>query len=269
MRKAFFIFLALIMVGGILLADVSAKIMKKVDVATCAITSYFEMTGEQLDQEREQRSGIGHPLITVPLGKAQGSPNYVVVYIGAGTLLKDNYILTVRHMIKDESGKSAIHVYAIFEGLDHPVECNVIAVSEGKEFYDDYAVLKLNEDVKRNGLKIAKNEFRHGEWVIFSGSTGGLAFWTRIGHAVDLRQYFFRDVNTGILHLGFLGKFYFLTVYPGGPGDSGGSIKNEHGEIIGLMYCGISLYDEQYILSNPLSILKVFLQNNGLWFLVE
>ena len=269
MRKAFFIFLALIMVGGTLFADISAKTMKKVDSATCAITSYFEITETQWNQGRLEKGGIGHPLITVPLGKAQDSPKYVVAYIGAGTLLGDNYILTVRHMIKDESGQDASHVYAIFEGIDHAIGCNVIAVSEGKEFCDDYAVLQLKEDIRRQGLKIAKHEFKHGEWVIFSGSTGGLAFWTRIGHAVDLKHYFFRDENTGILHLGFWENFYFLTVYPGGPGDSGGSIKNKDGEIIGLMYCGLSLYDEQYIFSNPLWMLKTFLQSNGLWFLVE
>jgi len=269
MKRVFCVFLALLMMGGALLADVSPKTMKEIRQATCAIVSYFEINETKPMQGRQGESGKNHPFITVPLGRIQDSPNYLVAYVGAGTLLKDNFILTVRHMIISESGEDATNIYAIFEGIDHPIGCNVVAVSKGEKFCDDYAILKPRENIPRKGLKIAKHEFKYGEWIVFNGSAGGLAFFARVGHAIDLQSYFYRDDNTNTLHLGTFEAFPFLTVYPGGPGDSGGSIKNEDGEIIGLMYCGIAVYEEEYVFSNPLSMLKEFLFKSGLEELLE
>lgn len=269
LKKAIILVLFTVLMGSVALADVSEKVMRKVDQATCAVSSYFEMSEGQMQRFGEKKGPISHPFITVPMGQIKDSPNYVVAYIGAGTLLKDNYVLTVRHMVRDEDGTAARNVYCIFDGIDHAIEARVVFVSEGKDFADDYALLKLGEDIKRQGLKFAGREFKHGEWVIYSGSTGGLAFWTRVGHAVDLRYYLYKGEADGILHLGMFENFAMTTVYPGGPGDSGGSIKNEKGEIIGLMYCGLSLYDECYIFSNPLWLLEEFLIKNDMAFLLK
>ena len=59
-----------------------------------------------------------------------------------------------------------------------------------------------------------------------------------------------------------------MCVFPGGPGDSGGSICNTRGELTGIMYCGLTNYSEEYIFANPLSMLREFLTKNDLGFLL-
>jgi len=55
----------------------------------------------------------------------------------------------------------------------------------------------------------------------------------------------------------------YLCVTPGAPGDSGGGIFSDKGELVGIMYCGIAIYGTHYVFSNPLHMLKEFLKEKG------
>jgi S1-C subfamily serine protease len=64
--------------------------------------------------------------------------------------------------------------------------------------------------------------------------------------------------------LSYLCEVPLLTVYPAGPGDSGGGIFNERGELVGMMFAGIQIACEEYVFSYPVSTLQKFLTDAGL-----
>jgi len=271
MRKTILVgFLILFLATPILCGDIfKSKVIEKVQLNTVAIAAYYFLDDTAYEDMSKLKARF--PDLIVPLQdkmNEQGQRVRSIAFLGSGTLLKDNYIITVRHMFVQENGAKCDKIWCMFIGIDHPVEAEIVAITENKVFSDDYAVIRLKEDIGRPGLKIAKHNIKLGEPVIYTGSTGGLAFFTRYGFITYVNQYFRRD-DAGLLRLSAFDEFSMLCVFPGAPGDSGGSIKNRDGEIVGIMYCGIENYGTQYIFANPLYMLKNFLQSNALWFLVE
>jgi S1-C subfamily serine protease len=196
-------------------------------------------------------------------------PQKFLAYIGSATLLKNNYAITVSHLFSHGDNTTGRTIWAFKDGLDHAVECDLICRGDiDQNWVNDYAVIRLQEDLGLPGLKIAKTDPMPGDEVIFSGSVGGLAFFTRYGRITQLSAYF-EVGDDGKLHLVPFGDLKFWIIYPSGPGDSGGSIKNANGEIIGIIYVGIEIYQEQYCFSNPLPRLWDFLNANNLTYLSE
>ena len=202
-----------------------------------------------------------YKMIRFPV-KTEG-PKKAAAVIGSGTILRDNYVITVRHMFDDHYGTPPSQIWVFIPGWDHAVEADLVCKSPDGNFCDDYAVIKLRERTGLPGLRISSTPAKPGEKVINTGSTGGFAWFTRYSRVTELQFYFRRGMDD-ILHLTPWEDFPYLCVFPGGPGDSGGSVCNIRGELVGVMYCGLTNYSEEYVFSNPLRFLREFLLKNGL-----
>jgi len=182
-------------------------------------------------------------------------------------LLKQNYAISVRHLFaKTEPYRGTVYgskIWVFRDGTDHPIEAELVAISEGAIFKDDYAVIRLLEDLGLPGLKIAHKEPKKGEKCIYTGSVGGLAFFSRFGVVSNFKWFFKRD-DDDRLHLSYWEDYHYIMLINGSNGDSGGSVKNIKGEIITIMYCGLTVNGIPVIFGNPLSMLWGFLKENNL-----
>jgi len=239
-----------------------------------AAVSYFEVPQEEVDQIiarlaagglTSQRVMPGWPL-AVPVTGQDGKR--VVAVFGAATLLQDGYAITVSHLfyIEDKEGVplKMLQAWVFQRNTDHPVVVEVVrSTPRGGEdpFYNDYAVIRLKEDLRLPGVNVAKEGLFQGEPVMFAGTVNGAAFFARFGF-VTAFQRFFRKDDKGILHLSQWTSFPLVCIYPGGGGDSGGGVFNAAGELVGVMYCGMQVGTETVVFSNPLVMLKEFLAAN-------
>ena len=229
------------------------NIVRKIRRHTVSIATYYVMNEPEYSKFMAEKSGI----IKVPVKVDE--PKRAAAIIGSGTIVKDNHVVTVRHMFDDHYGVSFSAIWVFIPGWDHAVEAELVCKSKEGTFWDDYAVIRLKEKVRLPGLPIAKKQPNVGEKVIFTGSVGGFAFFSRFGYVTEL-HWNFRRAADGTLHLTPWEEFPYMVTFPGGPGDSGGSICNIKGELAGIMYCGVTNYSEEYIFSNPLSKLREFLK---------
>jgi hypothetical protein len=248
----------------------SAEVVQKVKAHTLSVATIYAMSEEEWSRRVSERNpGViwrrdGNLQQIIPIQQEitgeDGKPIKFLAYIGAATLLKDNYAITVSHLFDHSENTQGYLIWAFMEGLDRVIECELVARGNiDANWMNDYAVIKLKEDLGLPGLKIAKVEPNCGDLVIYSGSVGGLAFFTRFGRITQLQAYF-NVGSDGKLHLSPFGEGAYWIVYPSGNGDSGGSIKNLDGEIIGIMYVGVTVYDECYVFSNRLEYLWYFLK---------
>jgi len=262
------------------------SIIANVEAHRVVIAVYYEMSENEYLRRMEQKTDywrkwsifqnqedskiypydleIGPILIS----RNQDSQNVTVAYLGAGAILKDNHVLSVNHLFSAEHQANALamYVWVLKEGVDHPIKAYLVARSENeisKVVYDDYAVIKMEEELGLPGLKISTQDLKDGDKVMFTGSPGGLAFFTRFGFITRLQNYFRKDAQ-GILHLSFFQDFPYWTVYPGGPGDSGGFVANMNGEIATVMYLGLTVHSENYTFCNPVKFLWDFLKKHNL-----
>lgn len=195
---------------------------------------------------------------------ANGEPVRYLAYIGSGTIIKDNRAITVSHLFDHAENTTGYIIFAFKDGLDHPVECELLVRGNiAANWLNDYAIIRLKEDLGLPGLKIAESNPSDGEKVIFTGSVGGLAYFTRYGYLTRL-QWYFNTGNDGRLHLTEFGTDMFWVCYPGGPGDSGGSVKNVRGEIVGIIAWGLTVHEENYCLINQVQYLWNFLRAAGM-----
>jgi len=251
-----------------------SEVVEKIDKHTAAIAVYFTMGYEEYQKRLKERDpkttmiegellwDFWSTQIKIPLGNVDKGI-YAIAYLGNGSILKDNHSIQVSHLFHYNSNTYDMRTWVMLEGWDHAIEADLVAISENVLFSDDYAVIKLREDTGLPGLKIAVIPPEKGDKVIYSGSTGGLFNLTRFGILTDL-QYFFRKEYDGTLRLSRYEDFKYKCVFPGGHGDSGGSIKNIRGEIVGIMYCGVAVEYESYVFSNPLSMIWSFLTKHNL-----
>ena len=176
------------------------------------------------------------------------------MYIGSGVIIPGNRILTVAHLLNH--GEVA-KITAIRPFDPAIITCSIISITDQSDDpTNDYALLSMDKDLKLPGLILAEQDAVIGEKVIFAGTVGGLCI-TRFGYSTQFKWLFIKRDGKAVLTN--WQKDYFLTVYPGGNGDSGGTITNIRGEIVGMMYCGVEIYGESYIFSNPMHRLREFL----------
>jgi len=259
------------------LKDIESNAVSVVAANSVAVLSYFpipsEKSGILIKRLQERQTNRFHipPLIVPVQGKNGGS---FVAFIGAGTILKDNYVLTVAHLCFDDDpelkGVKPI-VWVMVKGLERGVEASLVVMttySPGEIFAADYAVLKLKDNLHRRGARVGRAPVRMGDPVLFSGSVRGTAFFMRSCRATELHQVLGRD-GSGVLHLSYLCEFPLVTVYPAGPGDSGGGLFNARGEIVGVMFAGTQIASEMYVFSFGLSMLREFLNKAGMGELLE
>lgn len=233
-------------------------VITKIRAHTVSIATYYIFS-----DEATYRKFMASPLPIVKYPVKVDQPRRAAAIIGAGTIIRDNHVITVRHMFDDHYGVPPSQIWVFIPGWDHAIEATLVAKSEDGCFWDDYAVIKLTEKTGLPGLRIGDTQPKPGEKVINTGSTGGFAFFTRYSRITEL-QYYFRRGSDDVLHLTPWENFPYLCVFPGGPGDSGGSVCNTSGELVAIMYCGLTNYSEEYVFANPLSILHDWLERNGL-----
>jgi S1-C subfamily serine protease len=205
-------------------------------------------------------------IVPVKSASPQGitTPVKCIAYIGSGTILRGNHVLSVQHLFAHEENTLSMVIWVFHESLDHPIQADVVAESGTKTDFFDYAIIKLKENLGLPGLKVAApDSAKVGDQVIFTGSPGGIGYFTRFMQLTKF-EWFLQTNEEGILTIRRYEEFPFWCVFPGGPGDSGGSIKNLKGEIISVLYCGIEIYAENYIFGNPTQKIWSFLQSVGL-----
>jgi len=243
-----------------------------------AIAVYYYMEEEEynkrIEAARNARRNPYYLETIIPLGKCNNftgysvSDNYVIAYLGAGGIIGDNHVLTVRHLFVHTDNTLANRIFVFQQNAMMAVDSTVVAITDGTDPSVDYAVLKMGVDLNLPGIKLSQTDAVAGELVIYVGSTGGMAWHTRFTRATYASRYFGVD-EVGILHLAWWEEFPFLEVYPGGPGDSGGIVLDRTGKMVGIMYCGIENYSEQYIFANPIAMAWDFLKANHLDGLVK
>lgn len=236
-----------------------------------AIATVFYMAEDEynirLIEAQKGFAGIHYLEGILPLGRityllGQKGDVYAIAYLGAGGIIGNNHVLTVRHLFEHDQNTVAMKIYVYQKDAMLAIESELVAITSGPKFCDDYAVIKLSVPLGFPGLKLATIEGRDGEPIIFIGSTGGLAFHTRYGFLTHASRYFEREGE--IMALNRWDDFDLVMTYPGGPGDSGGIIVNARGELLGIMYCGVTVYSEEYIFTNPIRMAWDFLTSNKL-----
>jgi len=231
------------------------RVIKKIEKHSVGIATIYAMDNEEYVRRMGQK-GIA---IKVPL--ASNSDRFkLIAYIGAGTVIGDNYVVSVRHLFAHSENTLGVNIWVFTKGGKKAVQADLISISSGAEFRDDYALIKPREDLGLRGVRVAKRSVKTGDKVIFVGSSGASAFLMRFGYLMNYKHFFQRGEEDGQLHLSHWEEYEYLCVTPGAPGDSGGGIFNTKGELTGIMYCGISVYGTHYIFSNPLKMLKDFLK---------
>ena len=241
-----------------IIEDVAAHIV--------SIAVYYYMPDYEYNR-RIRTESVAHRVV-ISAEDSQGRPIKCIAYIGSGTIVKQNHIITVKHLFDHSQNTYNRDIWVMREGVDHAIKAEIVAVSKRRDDTDDYAVLKTTEDMGMKGLSLSKSEPKRGEKVMFGCSVGGAGFFLRFGWLTKYKWFFSKD-NDGNLHLKKWNKFAYNTVYPSGPGDSGSGIFNVNGQLVGIMYCGINVYEEMYCFANPLSMLHEFLENHGLEWLLE
>jgi len=232
-----------------------------------SIAVYYYMPEEEYQIRLRQFSRV--PRVEIDTDQTyKGERIKCIAYIGSGTVGLNNHIITVRHLFDHDQNTYKRVIWVFREGLDHPVNANLVAISTSDDESDDYAVIEAVEDLGLPGIRIAKKEPRLGEKVMFGCSVGGSAFLLRFGW-MSRYKWFFRKGYDGQLHLSKWVEFHYNTTYPSGPGDSGAGIFNINGELVGVMYLGINVYEEMYCFANPLQMLKDFLEAHKLLWLAD
>lgn len=233
-----------------------------------SIAVYYYMS----EQEWEKRLHLDQDEDSIfldPKEDYQGKPIKCVAYIGSGTILRDNSILTVRHLFSHDDNTYSRTIWVFHQNVDHPIEADLLAMTEKKtedDYFNDYAVIQMREDLGLPGIPVATKDASLGEKVMFGCSVGGTAFFLRFGYASKFRRFFTKD-DGGRLHLSYWTDYEFTTVHPSGPGDSGSGIFNIHGELVGVAYIGVNIYEQIYCFSNPVSMIWDFLTEHHLKFI--
>jgi S1-C subfamily serine protease len=223
-------------------------------------------------EEWEQRMSRDDGIPKVDVGNAQtpdGKPIKCIAYIGSGTLMKDNYVITVRHLFDHDENTYSRTIWVFHQQVDHPLEADLIAITENQteeDYFNDYACIKLRENLGLPGLPLAKKDPVIGEKVMFGCSVGGAAYFLRFGVVSHFKWFFRKDVE-GRLHLSKWTEYHFTTVSPSGPGDSGSAVINTKGQIVGIVYIGVNIYEQMYCFSNPVEKLWDFLEQHHLKYL--
>jgi len=258
--------------------DIEPAAVYIVEANSVVVISYFPAPAAkaarviQRLKEKQASGRFTDVQFILPTQDTQGGS--YVAYVGAGTLLKDNYVLSVAHLCTadDEELKGVKPIlWVLLKESDVGYEADVVfqTPSDPKViFVPDYSLLKLRKDAHRRGAKVGSVPVRPGDQVIFSGSVKGTAFFMRYCRASEVQQVIGRD-DKGVLHLSYLCEFPLVTVHPAGPGDSGGGVFNTRGEIIGVMFAGTQIASEMYVFSFGLSMLREFLNKAGMGELLE
>lgn len=252
----------------------SNDIIEKIKAHRISISVHYEMTEKEYLFRMKQYKTNPWKSWDKPILLKQdlSTRNVTVAYLGSGTILKDNFIISVNHLFDGERQNNTLsmNIWMLKEGMDHPVKCKLIVRTKcelTKISSNDYAIVEMEENLGLPGLKIAKpDSLKMGDKVIFSGSVGGLAFFSRFGYVTQLKNYFTKDAQ-GRLTLTSFENFPFWTIYPSGSGDSGGGVTNVKGELVTIMYCGITVSSEAYVFGNPTQMIWDFLKKYDMEYL--
>lgn len=244
----------------------------KIERSICAIAVYYKVPSDVATVFKKRKEATlwrnFQDAWKMMMNLPQQDGYEYLVFIGAGILLQNDFVITATHLVSDSDKQLEQYdqiIYVIMKGDDTPRDAYVVAKTALRDddmFYQDYALLKLTDPSGLSGITIAEHQPPVGTPIIHAGSVTGVVWFIRYGFLTEFHM-FFRSTGTGTLHISKWTDFPFMCVYPGGPGDSGGGIFNADGELVGMMFCGLDIASTQYVFSNPLYVLKEFLKLAG------
>lgn len=232
------------------------KVIRKVKDHSVAVIVYYAMDAEVYRREiiKLKKDGARYPDVIIH------KPEQYISYVGAGTILPDDHVITVNHLLDRISDAYGMHILIQGDSWEHPIKAIIVYCSKNKEFSDDYALLRMTKSPNLPGVKVSDKGFNTGDKYIAVGSSGGFAYLMRFGFIIPIQKFFRRD-EFDELKIGKWENFPYTTIYPGAPGDSGGGVFNKKGELVTMMYCGVP--DRPYVFCNPNEMLQKFLIEHG------
>lgn len=253
-RRSLGTFLVILALLGIN-ARAASNAIARIKACSVSIAVYYSKTNVIADVQNEKLFDKYPVLLS-------GGGDYRVI-IGSGTLFDRGYILTAGHVV-NAAPESSRQIYVFFRDKEDFVKASVVAIVDEGPY--DYAILKLEADMKIDGIKIAKKEAHEGDNVAWGGSPKRHAFFLRFGKLQAMTHYFM--VEHGALSLREF-DVPFWAIFPGESGDSGGGIFNSSGELISIIYLKHPINGQIWLLANPNSYLWKFLKDNNLEHLGE
>lgn len=153
---------------------------------------------------------------------------------GSGFFVAPGYVLTNRHVVKNGNGKA----FVTSKGMKHPQVAKVIAVSSGKN--EDYALLavQIPRDADIAVLPLARNVEKTekvGAWGYPHIVGKGDPAYARLLRGEDFSAIPELSYSEGVVSAVLPNKPQIIVhTAPISPGNSGGPLVNEAGEVVGI-----------------------------------
>ena len=231
------------------------------------IVVYYYMDEAQYDRLLIRLAEGHKPFLVNPIGRDERG-RYALAYIGSGGVIQKNHVLTASHLFDDDIYYSEREIL-VYRRTDHnritkytaDILCKTdLALND----WNDYAVLKVNVDMKLPGLRLAKKAPEINDKIIWCGSLSGFMMILRCDYLSLMKNYLIRQAD-GAVKVYSWTDYYLYCFEPGAPGDSGTPILNKKGQIVSVLCWGVTISNDfVYLLGNPLSKLKKFVEDNHL-----
>ena len=267
-RMTIFLLFFVLIFSGLPAADfVKDKVAQKTLDHAVTIVVYYYMDEAQYNQVLMRLSAGHKPFLVNPIGRDEYG-RYVMAYIGSGGVIPRNHVLTASHLFDDYIYYSDMEIW-VYRRTSRAKITKYSAeilykTSLATNDWNDYAVLKVDVDMKLPGLKLAKKAPKINDKIIWCGSLAGFMAVLRTDYLALMKNYLIRQDDGSVKVCSW--KEYDLYCFsPGAPGDSGTPVLNKRGEIVSVLCWGIAASEYHvYLLGNPLSQLKEFLGSNHL-----
>ena len=234
------------------------KIINKVRKHSVGVIAHYYLTSDVYVKELKKirDKGLKYPDIIIT------NPEKRISYVGAGTILPDDHVVTVNHLFSRIDDVLGMKILIQGDGWEVPIRAIIVYRSKNEDFSDDYTILRMAHSPGLPGIVVANKGFKIGDRYMAIGSSSGFAYVIRFGFIIPI-QKFFRRNELNELKISKWEDFPYTTIYPGAQGDSGGGVFNKKGELVTVMYCGIPNPNVPYVFANPNILLQDFLIEHG------
>jgi len=240
------------------------KVAQKALNHAVTIVVYYYMDEAQYEQLLI-RLGLGHkPFLINPMGRNKEG-RYVMAYIGSGGVIQKNHVLTASHLFDDYISYSEMEIWVYRKTSRTKItkySAEILCKTNlADNDWNDYAVLKVNIDMKLPGLRLAKKAPMINDKIIWCGSLAGFMAVFRTDYLALMKNYLIRQYD-GLVKVCSWTEYDLYCFSPGAPGDSGTPVLNKEGRIVSVLCWGIAVSnDHVYLLGNPVSKLRKFIED--------